>query len=297
MPTAWLTCPAYPPRDTALANLAVRRAQDLCAALDLDLRCSPLLSLGSGLRAHPLELRRQDLATWPQHDLIIALRGGYGCIHLAEELTAVAASLPPLVGFSDLTVVHAARLRAGRSDGVHGAMPGVDHGAQAATTLLALLRGQHLVYGPAQAPQAQVLIPGRASGPLVPACLRVLTGLVGTPLMPDLRGCILAVEDIDERGYELDRDLQQLHLAGCLIGVAGLIFGIFPGPEHAGPTPREVATTWAARLAVPALVGLPFGHDPDPLALPVGGHAVLDLRGQDWSLGFPQRPPLVPGIH
>ncbi len=297
MPTAWLTCPAYPPRDTAQSELAIRRAQVLCTALNLDLRCSPLLDPTPGLRAHPLTLRHQDLATWPQHALIIALRGGYGCIHLAEELTAVAAALPPLLGFSDLTVIHAARLRAGHRDGIHGAMPGVDHGAVAAETLQTLLRGQALAYSSAQAPQATVLVPGRAAGPLVPACLRVLTSLVGTPLMPDLSGCILAVEDIDERGYELDRDLKQMHLAGCLNGVTGLIFGCFPGPDHAGPTPVEVATAWATRLALPALAGLPFGHHADPLALPVGGPAVLDLHGPGWSLSVPQRSPLVPGSH
>jgi muramoyltetrapeptide carboxypeptidase len=109
----------------------------------------------------------------------------------------------------------------------------------------------------------------------------VLTGLVGTPWMPDLRGHLLAIEDIDERPYRLDRDLWQLHRSGALRGITGLIGGTFPAhlPEgYAGPTAATVLTAWADRLGIPALGGVPFGHEADPLTLALRrpSHLIVD---------------------
>jgi muramoyltetrapeptide carboxypeptidase len=103
--------------------------------------------------------------------------------------------------------------------------------------------------------------------------------------MPPLDGAILALEDIDEQPYQLDRSLEQLAQGGCLDGISGLVLGTFPisDPLGRGPALEEVLGSWAQRLGVPCLAGLPFGHVADPLALPVGGSAELNIGGTSWS--------------
>lgn len=133
---------------------------------------------------------------------------------------------------------------------------------------------------------------GWAHAPTFAACLRVLASLIGTAAMPDLAGTILCLEDTDERPYQMDRDLQQLHQAGALRGVLGLVFGVFPArvaPGYAGPSSQDIAATWAERLGLPTIAGLPFGHDPDPLTLPCGRIATLTVESTHWSLAIAPR--------
>jgi muramoyltetrapeptide carboxypeptidase len=282
----WLTAPAY-----ALADGAARdRAIAAAAAVFAPRRVvpSPLLDRHPGPGAWlPAADRLADLRCGLGHGVLAAARGGYGCLDLADAVLAHPGPWPRLVGYSDLTVLHAAFWCRGRRDGIYGFLAGVPHGAAARASTRALLAGEAVRMDPYAAPQAAVLVPGRAEGPCFPACLRVLAGLAGTPLQPSLAGCVVLLEDIDERPYRMDRDLWQLHRSGMLDRIAGLAFGRFPAEDpagYAGPSAAAVAAAWAQRLGVPALFGLPFGHDPDPVGMPVGGRAVLAADGPGWSL-------------
>ncbi|XLM22784.1 LD-carboxypeptidase, partial [Chromobacterium piscinae] len=44
----------------------------------------------------------------------------------------------------------------------------------------------------------------------------MLSSLVGTPYLPDIKGGLLFLEDVGEQPYRVERMLQQLHLAGVL---------------------------------------------------------------------------------
>ena len=224
---------------------------------------------------------------------LIAARGGYGCIDLLEALPS--GPLPRLIGYSDLTALHAAWQVRGERGGLYGLMPGVRHGARALETTIALARGESQTFS--QLDNNHFVRTGSAEGPLFAGCLRVLAGLVGTPWMPNLRGHILALEDIDERPYRIDRDLHQLYASGALTGVIGLVFGAFPvalDPRYAGPTPHDICQSWAARLNVPAIFGVPFGHDADPLTLAQGCHTELTITADDWRMT--QKPSTHPVI-
>lgn len=278
---AWLTCPAYVLRDDQAAAAALAAAQ---AVSPLPVHPSPLLAERCPPGAWPAaERRRADFTTALNHRLIFAARGGYGCLDLAELAAAHRGPWPRLVGYSDLTVLHAAWWQAGRRDGVYGFLAGVAHGERARSSAAALLRGQPVA---CTLPPHAALRPGQVDAPCFPACLRVLAGLCGTPLQPDLRGAVLAIEDIDEKPYAIDRDLRQLHASGALAGVVALVGGRFPwtpAPGYAGPQAPAIITAWADRLGIPAWTGIPFGHDDDPLALPVGGRIRLaDDRLDAW---------------
>jgi muramoyltetrapeptide carboxypeptidase len=137
-------------------------------------------------------------------------------------------------------------------------------------------------------PAPQTIRPGAARGPVKGGNLSVLTRLVGTPFMPDLRGAILFFEDVGERPYRIDRMLTHLRLAGALAGVAGVLVGELvrcEEPNGEGPTAAEVVRERLADLGVPVLAGFPAGHGawnhPLPFGLPItldatGGRVVLE---------------------
>ncbi len=270
MSTAYLVAPAYPLDAVSLAR-ARQAAGGWAAELELTVIESPLLTQTTGPGGWlPAVERRADFRRALEHPVILAGRGGYGCLDLLEGWVPPA-RWPLLVGYSDLTVLHA--LWGGES--LYGFMPGVPHGPVAQGSARTLARGE------GQVVPGRGLRAGTAEGPLFAACLRVLTGLVGTPWMPDLRGHLLALEDIDERPYRMDRDLWQLFHAGALAGVVGIIGGTFPAalPEgYAGPTADEVLTAWGERLGIPVLGAVPFGHEADPVTLAVrrSSHLIID---------------------
>jgi muramoyltetrapeptide carboxypeptidase len=68
----------------------------------------------------------------------------------------------------------------------------------------------------------QTIRPGQATGPLLGGNLSVISGIVGSPYMPETTGAILFLEDVGEPPYRIDRMLTQLKLAGVLDGLAGL---------------------------------------------------------------------------
>lgn len=291
VPSAFLWCPAYPLADAAHLARTLAAAQALATRCGWSLTASPLLGRHPGPGAWlPAAERCADLQAGLGHDVLLAARGGYGCLDLLDGLAAYRRPLPLLVGYSDLTVLHAWWFRQGAA-AIHGCMPGVAHGELAASSTAALAGGQPLQL----AGDAGAIAPGRARGRLFPACLRVLAGLVGTPAMPDLAGAILALEDVDERPYRVERDLQQLWRAGVLTGVRALLLGRFPADlpaDYQGPTLTDLAQAWADRLGVPVVAGLNFGHEADPQALPVGAVAELVVDARGWRLTVPTpRPP------
>lgn len=280
--TAALWCPAYPLADDAALIRARNGAAELSRQCGWTMAESPLLGrhLGPGAWL-PADERRADLAALLTHHVLIAARGGYGCLDLLESLPVHLDHPPLLIGYSDLTILHAAWWVRGWGETLYGFMPGVAAGERSLSTTATVAKGQAIEYGPSSVDAITVVQSGSAEGPLFAGCLRVLAGLVGTPWMPVLAGAILAVEDIDERPYRVERDLRQLELAGCLVGVRGLVTNYFPvgSPAgYSGPSALDVVRSVTERLKIPALVGLPFGHHGDPLTLACGRTTTMECR-------------------
>lgn len=222
------------------------------------------------VRAHAIHRAWAD----PSIAALVAMRGGYGSAQLLPllDVTLLRDARKALIGYSDITALHAAFAVRGWQQRVYGSVPtGNRRGGRAGTSLLAALRGDALTRSQVNDAGARVLRPGRASGRLFPACLSVLASLVGTPAMPDLRGCVLAIEDIKVQPFLMATHLNQLHLGGALRGVRALLCGTFTHAEdhdYQGPTPDEVLAQWSGRLRIPAIARLPFGHLDDGLGLP-----------------------------
>jgi len=223
----------------------------------------------------------------PGYDAVLALRGGSGCIRLLDglDLSWLAASPRLLIGYSDITVLHALRTRAGIPS-LHGPMPASDwglSGSEADTEALfeRLARGWRSgdVIGHAE-PHA-LSHGGRARGRLIGGNLAMFCALLGTPYLPEVDGALLFVEDISEEPYRVDRMLSQLRLANVLGRIAGLVVGSFSGAE----SPDAVLADHLPRLTCPVLAGWPSGHGQPNRPLPLGVVAEMDVAAGTLTLG------------
>lgn len=298
--TLYVTCPAYALHGPLDRQKVADAAAWLGKELGLEPVLSPLLDRHAGHGAWlPRGERERDLLAALGHDLVWACRGGYGSIEMVDALLkARPRRRPALIGYSDITVLHACWWQRRWGPGFYGTLSPRSAGGRAGRSLAALVHGQGFVRDQRVDAGARVLRQGRARGRLFAGCLSVLAGLCGTAAQPDLRGCVLALEDVNVHPFVIAFNLHQLHLAGALAGITGLVGGTFTGEEAAdyvGPTQDEVLAEWAARLAVPMVSRLPFGHLDDGLVLPVGRPVELVAgRGGRWSLTVAAEPGDMP---
>ncbi len=115
--------------------------------------------------------------------------------------------------------------------------------------------------------------------------LTVLCSLLGTPHWPKVRGGILFLEDVNEHPDRVERQLLQLHQAGVLGAQKAVLLGSFSGwrksPLDRGYTLKSAIAHLRSVTSVPLLTGLPFGHQPTLVCLPVGRRVDLVVQGRD----------------
>src|SRR4030081_2184256 len=199
----------------------------------------------------------------PKIDAIWILRGGYGMMRILPGIDYDALSRAPkaIIGYSDVTALHAAVQRKCRLISYHGPT------AREVLTDFSRDSFQRAVISQTDscgaAPNAREINAGAAEGRLVGGNLSLLSSLCGTPYMPDLTDGILILEDINEPVYRIDRMLQQLRLSGVLGACKAIAFGeCVQCPEDAGGGRGfdDVLGEIAHALGVPCLAGIPVGH-------------------------------------
>ena len=268
------------PADRLADGLAVLRALglgEISLAPNLGARAGYFAG-DDGARLAALQAALDD----PEVAAIVCARGGYGLTRLLPRLDPSGLRAAPklIVGFSDVTALLCWALKSGVA-GVHGPVVtqlGTLAGEDAAR-LAGMLRGEL----PAPLVGSEAAGRGRATGPLVPANLEVLRSLIGTPWLPDLAGTIVALEEIGERPYRIDRALTQLQTSGALAGVRGFAVGQLCACEEPAsgnpdsPSAQAVLRERLSESGLPVVFGLPFGHDPKRnAALPCGTRVELD---------------------
>lgn len=122
---------------------------------------------------------------------------------------------------------------------------------------------------------------GRSRGRLFGGNLSVLASLAGSGYLPDSRGGILFLEEINEYIYRVDRMLSTLRLCGALDGLAGVVIGKFtkcePGEGKYGTlTLDEVFDDYFLPLNIPVYRGAMIGHIKRKFTLPVGLDVEMD---------------------
>ena len=221
-------------------------------------------------------------------------RGGYGSARLLPlvDWAALRRSGKVFIGYSDITALALAALGKPGTTWLYGPVVtemGTLHSHHKAG-LGRLLAGSD---DQLRFRKDQVLTPGKARGRLMGGNLTVLTHQLGTRWMPSLDGTILALEDVGEETYRLDRALTHLRQSRALDRIAGICLGTFnpPATRRRFPPDRSLETMLQevlGDLKVPVVHGLPFGHIPGKRVLPLGCQATLDTAAR--SLGLSPRP-------
>jgi muramoyltetrapeptide carboxypeptidase len=115
--------------------------------------------------------------------------------------------------------------------------------------------------------------------------LCVLTALLGTPYFPAIEKGVLFLEDVNEHPYRIERMLDQLRHAGVLARQKAVVLGQFTGYKKSshdrGFGMPGVVERLRSLLKVPVLTGLPFGHVPTKVLLPMGAKIELAADGRD----------------
>jgi muramoyltetrapeptide carboxypeptidase len=220
-------------------------------------------------------------------DAVIAVRGGYGSMHLLPLLhsTRLRRSRTAFIGYSDVTAVHSYLAATVGLASVHGPMV-EGRFAKGSEAYDPVTFWQSLSADPIGelAPAGlEVVVPGDASGPLVGGTLTMLLASFETPFVfrpPDRH--VLFIDDVGERPYRLHRMLTQLQMSGRLAAAVAVVVGQMPECDEPGGaiTARETVRQFFAGFPGPVLFGFPSGHTTTPsLSLPFGVRARVVAEG------------------
>jgi muramoyltetrapeptide carboxypeptidase len=228
----------------------------------------------------------------PEMSAIWFARGGYGSARLVEGLDLEPLRRRPkaLIGYSDLTVVHASvyrRIALSTFYGPHVSGLGDPASFDETTLWSALSAGGGELHYPISG--STILRPGIGEGPLIGGCLSLLVSLVGTPHEASMDGAILFWEEIGEEPYRIDRMLAHLRLSGRLTNLHGLVVGTTIGCEARNPSNglalSEILETHLAGTDYPVVIGFPAGHGPGALTIPLGRTARIDTGDGSLRIG------------
>ena len=238
-------------------------------------------------------------------DVALISRGGYGLTRILPQLPykQIARAVGKgtrFVGLSDFTALQCALLAKTGAVSWAGPALGEDFGAEAPDDIMEAcfddLLGGHGEGAGWQLPKKDLTVlppPRRAEGAnlqlhkatLWGGNLSVLVSLVGTPWLPRVQGGVLFLEDVNEHPYRIERQLTQLLHAGILKEQKAILLGAFNRykavPHDRGFKLQTVVDWLRTQTRTPVLTGLPFGHVPTKVLLPVGETVELMVQGRD----------------
>lgn len=227
----------------------------------------------------------------PDSQAIWCVRGGYGSVRLLPRLAKLR---PPkgrpklFIGLSDITSLHIFLNQEWGWPTVHG--PLLDRLGRKAALPKYEKEMKRFVFGGEPEIRFKGLMalneaarrPGIVRGPLVGGNLVVTGGSLGTPFQVKTEGRILFLEDLGERGYRIDRVLEQFTQAGLFKRARAVVFGQIIGGKEADGSSRvwPVIHRFAEASRIPVVKGLASGHDVIQRPVPFATRAELRLSAK-----------------
>ncbi len=279
---------------TTAGDTDFSKAMDYIHKLGYRTKLAPSATAVWGYFAGTDSQRAADINNFFKDDsvqAILCLRGGYGAARVLDRLDYAEIARHPkmLIGYSDITALHAALTQRSNIVTIHGSMLTSFKGDYSDYTAKHFAQGlaNTQVPGAVPMPKGEVMetvVPGHAEGTLIGGNLTMINSLVGTPYAIDGRGKLLFIEEVGDAPYRIDRNLEQLWLSGLLQQVNGIVYGEFYDcTDDVGPgdfTLDEILAYYGRLAGVPVMKGLPVGHAPNNYFLPLGTHAVMNA-GKD----------------
>lgn len=229
--------------------------------------------------------------------IAMASRGGYGLTRLLDRIDwrLIVNSVERgtrWVGHSDLTALQLGLLAHGKGVTWAGPMACYDFGGEAVDEIT------HDCFAEAMSGELEAVgfrteagFDGLdVKGVLWGGNLCMVNSLLGTPHWPRIKGGVLFVEDVNEHPYRVERSLLQLHQAGVLDAQKAILLGAFTdwkkSPLDRGYTLKSMVAKLRSVTRTPVLTGLPFGHVPTKVTLPVGARVQLVVQARDVLVGW-----------
>jgi muramoyltetrapeptide carboxypeptidase len=225
----------------------------------------------------------------PAIDGIFCARGGYGATRILPLLDyAKIAKHPKLfVGYSDITALHTVFNQRCSFITVHGPMPSTGYhlmdyySLERLAGVLFKSNPPGLVSNPLDE-ELKMISPGISSGLIIGGNLSVLVATLGSPYEIDTKDKILFIEDVEERPYQIDRNLTALALAGKFRDCSGILLGTFTECQETEMEPdstltiEEIVEQIILPYQKPTLGNFRCGHSYPMITIPMGSLAHID---------------------
>lgn len=263
------------------------RMQNVLEEMELRVKFGKHVRKRHGYLAGKDKERAEDLNRFfsdPGIDGIITVRGGWGSSRILSLVDFQQIKKNPkfFCGFSDITTLHMSIFKNTGLVTFHGPNGTSDWTIFTRNQFKKVAFGETdivLANPPKEVSSLITIQKGKAKGLLFGGNLTILTSLIGTGYLPDMKGSLLFVEDIGEPVYKVDRMLSQLLHAGILPHIAGFVFGRCINCQESRPyslTLEQVLGDYLKPFEIPAVYGKMISHDPNNLTIPIGVEAELD---------------------
>lgn len=219
---------------------------------------------------------------------VLCARGGYGLSRIIDMLSFKKFRKNPkwIIGFSDVTVLHAHLFSNYKTASLHAPMAAAfnddGHLSPYVQSLRELLSGEPANY---RCDAHALNRTGEAEGTLVGGNLTLLAHLVGSASDINTKNKILFLEDVGEYLYNIDRMMLQLKRSGKLEKLAGLVVGGFTDSKDTvrpfGATAYEIILDQVKEYDYPVCFDFPVSHGRQNYALKHGADhkLVVDAGG------------------
>jgi muramoyltetrapeptide carboxypeptidase len=225
----------------------------------------------------------QQMLDDPSIQAIMCARGGYGCVRIIDHLDWHKFEQNPkwIIGFSDITVIHAELNHRFRVASLHSKMCNsfpehtelTEKGQWESILSIRTALTGHPVDYPVSYDAANRM--GTGQGILAGGNLKTIESLAGTSSDLQTEDMILFLEDAGEYLYSIDRMFYNLKRTGKLEKLKGLLIGGFrvkpddPGDEF-GKSVYNIVMEQVADYTYPVCFNFPVGHQKINYALKCG---------------------------
>lgn len=213
---------------------------------------------------------------------IWCLRGGYGSARLLDQLAKIKKpkNKKILIGYSDITALHIFINQQWKWETIHGPTISSFSNKKLNKKCLTEVKNILLDAGPYSnfklIPVNEMAknVKTKSEGIIVGGNLALIQSLLATPYQLKTKNKILVIEDVNERGYRIDRMLNQLVMSGMLKNCKAIVFGDFSKAlEPNGESYVDYALNRFARdLKIPIYKTNEFGHGKINRPLIFNGH-------------------------
>ncbi len=273
--TIGIVCPSgYMPREKA--ETCIKVLQDWGYKVNIGKTLGNQFHYFSGTDEERLQDLQQMLDD-PGIKAVLCGRGGYGMSRIIDQLDFTRFKKNPkwLIGFSDITVLHAEVYNRCKTATLHAPMAAAFNDGEWKNpfiqSLQKALSGKRCKCEITAHPMNRK---GNVTGELVGGNLSLVAHLVGSKSAFPTQGKILFLEDVGEYIYNIDRMMIQLKRAGLLKGLAGLIIGGFTDMKDTtipfGANVYSIIQSHIAEYHYPVCFDFPVSHEKNNYALKVG---------------------------